>query len=173
MQPLYRHPDTPAGAIREVEASLERTADGAIARFRAIGDLSRLVIPPPATPGRADDLWRTTCCELFVSGEGGAYTEFNFSPSGQWAAYAFSGYRAGLADADAEVSIEFLPDSNGFTLEAYIRSQLPNPTRVGLTAVIDEADGRQRLWATAFAPGKADFHAESVRILFFDGVSAE
>lgn len=172
MQPLLRHPDTPPGAVIEIEAELERTPDGAIARFRAIGDPARLVIPPPAE-GRADDLWRTTCCELFVGGEGGAYTEYNFSPSGQWAAYAFTGYRDGRTNADADVAISFATDARGFTLEARIRAHVPNPARVGLTAVIAEDDGQQRLWATAFASGKPDFHADTVRILFFDGVSAE
>ncbi len=173
MHPLFRHPDTPPGAIREVEAELERTADGAIARFRAIGDLAHLIIPPLAAPSRADDLWRTTCCELFVGGEGGAYTEYNFSPSGQWAAYAFSGYREGMTNADAMVAVTVTADARGFTLEARIDADFPNPGRIGLTAVIDEDDGQLRYWATSFAPGKADFHADQVRTLFFDGVSAE
>ena len=47
------------------------------------------------------------------------------------------------------------------------------PARVGLTAVIEEADGAIRYWATGFAPGKPDFHADAVRNLLFDGVSAE
>ena len=47
-----------------------------------MGDIAKLVIPPPATPDRTDELWRTTCFELFVAGEGDGYREFNLSPSG-------------------------------------------------------------------------------------------
>lgn len=49
-------------------------------------------------PVRCDDLWRHTCCELFIaptSGKG-RYIEFNFAPSGDWAAYEFEGLRRGM-----------------------------------------------------------------------------
>lgn len=170
---LYRHHDTPAGAVQEIDVELDRIEGGAVARFRVVGDTSRLRIPASAEPGRADELWRTTCCELFVEQSGGAYLEFNLSPSGQWAAYRFDGYRDGMRDADASVSVYFEQDNKSFSLEANIRCELPNPTRVGMTAVIEEGDGHIRYWATGFAPGKPDFHAEAVRNLFFDGVSAE
>ena len=78
---LVRHPSTPAGAVHTVDADLERVAGGVVATFRVSGDLSRLVLPEPAAAGRADDLWKTTCFELFVEGEGATYREFNFSPS--------------------------------------------------------------------------------------------
>jgi len=58
-------------------------------------------------------------------------------------------------------------------LIAKIESQFPLPASVGLTAVIEESDGRIRYWATTFAPGKPDFHAAAARSLLFDGVDAE
>ena len=170
---LVRHPDTPPGAILTVGAELVRTGDGMDATFRATGDLSRLVIPPPAAPARADDLWKTTCFELFVGGEGKAYREFNFSPSGQWAAYDFAAYRTLTGNADAQVEIETTRDGKTLTLVARITSQVLNPARVGLTAVIAERDGALRYWAVAFAPGKPDFHNEATRALLLDGVDAQ
>ena len=170
---LVRHPDTPPGTVQSIDAELRRVPGGAVARFRVNGDPAGLRIPASATPARADDLWRTTCCELFVEGEGASYLEFNLSPSGQWASYRFTKYREGMTSADAQVEIDFERDLRGFTLEAKIVAELLNPARVGLTAVIEEADGRIRYWATGFAPGKPDFHADAVRNLFFDGVSAE
>lgn len=171
---LYRHPDTPPGAVQEIEAELDRIEGGAVVRFRVNGDPARLIIPPPAAAVRTDELWRTTCCELFVAGLGGAgYLEFNLSPSGRWAAYRFSGYREDMTNADAEIIITFVHDTKGFTLEAVIKCEISNPARIGLTAVIEEVDGHIRYWASGFAPGKPDFHAEAVRNLFFDGVSAE
>jgi hypothetical protein len=108
-----------------------------------------------------------------VEGEAASYLEFNLSASGEWAAYRFDGYREGMTNTDASVEIAFTIDSQGFTLEAKIDAELPNPAHVGLTAVIEEADGQIRYWATGFAPGKPDFHADAVRNLLFDGVSAE
>jgi len=173
MPSLYRHPDAPAGAIHSVDAELERMDDGALAIFRVRGDISKLVIPPPVDPGRADNLWRTTCFELFVTGEGSAYREFNLSPSGQWAAYVFEDYRSGMDNIDARIESELYNENNEFQFAAEIRTEFPNPAFVGLTAVIEETDGVLRYWSSAFAPGKPDFHAAAVRCLLFDGVSAE
>jgi hypothetical protein len=170
---LVRHPDTPPGAIQAVEAELQRVPGGAVASFRAIGDTSLLVVPPPVPPERRRGLWRTTCFELFVADGGSAYREFNLSPSGAWAAYEFDDHRNGMRDTMTKIGIETSIDAKGLTLIAKIDSEFPDPTHVGLTAVIEEADGMIRYWATAFAPGEPDFHATSVRSLIFDGVSAE
>ena len=62
------------------------------------GDIARLRVAPAQAPVRRDELWRTTCFEAFVMTEGDSrYREFNFAPSGAWAAYAFSRYRQGLS----------------------------------------------------------------------------
>jgi hypothetical protein len=43
-------------------------------------------------------LWRRSCFEAFIGHGGGPdYWEYNFSPSGAWAAYHFSAYREGMA----------------------------------------------------------------------------
>ena len=173
MPSLYRHPDAPAGAIQSIDAELERMDGGAVVIFRVRGDISKLVIPPPSAPESADDLWRTTCFELFVTGESTSYREFNFSPSGQWAAYEFDDYRAGMRNADARIETELYRERNELQFSAEIRTEFANPSQVGLTAVIQETDGAIRYWSNAFAPGKPDFHAAAVRSLLFDGVSAE
>ena len=173
MPSLYRHPDAPAGAINSIDAELERLDGGAVAIFRVLGDISKLVIPPPALPEPADNLWQTTCFELFVSGEGGSYREYNFSPSGQWAAYEFDDYRFGMRNVPVEIETELYQEKNELQLSAKIRTEFANPAYVGLTAVIEETDGAIRYWSSAFAPGKPDFHAAAVRSLLFDGVSAE
>ena len=173
MPSLVRHPDMPSGAIHTVEAELERVAGGAVATFRAIGDVSRLIIPPPAAPERTAGLWQTTCFELFVAGEGETYREFNFSPSGAWAAYAFDRHRHGMREVQARVEIQILKSDKALSLIAEVETELQDSAHVGLTAVILEADGLTRYWATAFAPGEPDFHAAAVRSLLFDGVSAE
>src|SRR5512139_471974 len=160
---LYRHPDMPPGAIHTVDAELRRIEGGAVATFRAIGDVSRLVIPPQAPPVRIDGLWQTTCFEIFASAEGPDYDEYNLSPSGAWAAYQFESYRSGMNAKDAFIEINSSNDFRGINLIAKIESQFPLPASIGLTAVIEETDGIIRYWSTAFAPGKPDFHAAAVR----------
>ena len=170
---LSRHPDTPPGAIHTVDAELRRVPGGVVATFHAVGETARLVVPQPATPGRADELWRTTCFELFVGGKGESYREFNLSPSGAWAAYEFDSHRSGRRDIDAQVEIETLLNNKSLIVTAKIESELSNPTPIGLTAVIEETDGLLRYWATTFSPGEPDFHAAATRSLLLDGVSAE
>lgn len=173
MIPLVRHPATPPGAIHAVAARLERAPGGAVATFVARGDIGGLVIPPATDPVRTDELWRTTCFELFVGGSGEAYLEINQSPSGAWAAYDFDRYREGMRGAEAEVLIRSDRDDERFILIADIRADIPPFAPVGLTAVIEETDGVIRYWATSFAPGKPDFHAPGVRSLVLDDVEAE
>ena len=146
---------------------------GAIATFKLSGDIEKLVIPAPAPARRVDGLWKTTCFEIFIECGGDGYREFNLSPSGQWAAYEFEGYRTGMTNAPAGIEIEISRSDNALEMIAKITSEFPNPALAGLTAVIEEQDGAIRYWSTAFAPGKPDFHAAAVRSLLFDGVSAE
>jgi hypothetical protein len=48
--------------------------------------------------GRFNELWLRTCCELFVRDpkRPEPYLEFNFSPAGDWAFYAFDGTLRGM-----------------------------------------------------------------------------
>lgn len=170
---LVRHPDTPPGAIHTIDAELVRTPGGAVATFRAIGDVERLVLPAAMPAARADELWKTTCFELFIAAEGESYREYNFSPSSRWAAYEFTGYRNRQGDSAAVVEVENSIDSSSFSLSARVVCDIPNPARIGLSAVIEETDGAIRYWALAFAPGKPDFHTEASRALLLDGVDAQ
>ncbi|MGZ5141850.1 MAG: hypothetical protein ACXWCX_28980, partial [Burkholderiales bacterium] len=93
---LTCHPGTRSAAVRSIEARLSRSQNGILAvRYVVSGDLDRVRVPPPRTPRIADRLWQHTCCEIFISKNLPAYHEFNFSPSGEWASYAFERYREG------------------------------------------------------------------------------
>ena len=93
---LQLHPDSPSHRVARIEVDVVRVSGGGLdLTYRVSGDLRNLLVAVAEPPARADDLWRHTCFEAFVSGAGGAYREFNFSPSGRWQAYAFSSYREG------------------------------------------------------------------------------
>jgi hypothetical protein len=161
---LTRHPATPCEAVHAIAAEVNRGDGGRLAvRFHLSGRLDGLVLPAPAEPQRADELWRHTCFEAFVRpGSGEPYLEFNLAPSGRWAAYAFDGYRAGMRNAEDVVPprIALTQTPQGLGLSATLSGLPPDaPLRLGLSAVIEEAGGRISYWALAHPPGRPDFHA--------------
>ena len=94
---LQPHPASRPDAIQTVSCGISWESSGRWVFDFIVGQPPEaLLLPAAAAPSRADDLWRSTCFELFLRRPGAeGYFEFNFSPSGQWAAYAFDGYRAG------------------------------------------------------------------------------
>lgn len=91
------------------------------------------------------------------------YREFNFSPSGQWAAYRFTGYRERdeAFAPTAKPQLIFTPLADGFELRASLPAALlpPDSTlQLGLTAVIEAADGSKTYWALAHHAAQPDFH---------------
>src|SRR5262245_47998877 len=88
-------PETPTEAVRGIAARVRRAPRGSLAvTYIVEGDLDQLRVPAPRAPRSAGRLWEHTCCEIFIARKGlAAYHEFNLSPSGEWAQYAFDGYR--------------------------------------------------------------------------------
>jgi hypothetical protein len=128
-------------------------------RYSIEGDMARLRIPAARTPAFADGLWRHTCCEAFARRPGNAaYEEFNASPSGQWAAYAFSDYREGGLRLDAPVEIRVERDDARLVVEASMRINSDQTVELGLSAVIEERDGALSYWALAHPAATPDFH---------------
>jgi hypothetical protein len=122
-------------------------------------------------PERADNLWQSTCFEVFVQRPGEAgYLEFNFASSSQWAAYRFSGYRDGMENLAVESAPEIYltGGESWFTVEASV--QLP-PDWVGkevvanVTAVIESSKGHLGYWAHKHPEKQPDFHDPDCFIL--------
>ena len=89
---------------------------------------------------------------------GEAYCEFNFASSGQWAAYQFDAYREGMQPLKvATPVIAVTRRDEDFELTATFELG-GRASRLGLSAVIEEADGTLSYWALAHPSGKPDFH---------------
>jgi hypothetical protein len=178
---LTCHPATPTDCLRGIAARISRNPAGTLAVSYVLeGDFDRVRVPPPRAPRVAEKLWQHTCCEIFIARKGSpAYHEFNLSPSGEWAAYAFDAYRAprvGAADAaataprlavrgtgeklelDAEIRLEHLS-------ERHAGSRLV----LGLSAVIEDDRGELSYWALRHPRGKPDFHHAEAFALELDG----
>jgi hypothetical protein len=164
---LVHHPATPPSEPLKVWASVDHPASlGSVAStniwFGVGAPAGRFVIPPPAEPTRADDLWQTTCFEAFLRIPGvDAYREWNFAPSGEWAANDFERHREGRANA--EVAAPYIRVEDNLTwwaLGATIPVDAEAIWALGLSAVLEESEGTKSYWALAHPPGdKPDFHA--------------
>lgn len=165
MKPLILHPNCAAGSIVEINAEIEPTPTGCRALFVASGIVGQIKIPEHRSDrSRHDDLWRTTCLEIFWQPAAGTfYREFNLSPSTRWACYDFDDFRAGMRDAPAKVEIDVTVTSETLRLEAHIESDLPAPAAVALNAIIEDVDGVNRFWALAFDDGAPEFHSSACR----------
>lgn len=174
---LASHPDTRSAAVRSVAARVRRTPDaGLTVTYVLEAMLERLRIPPPRPPRIGERLWQHSCCELFIARKGQpAYHEFNFSPSGEWAVYAFRRYRdaAPLEDRTPQPQIALRRAADRLELEATIRLLAPyrdQKLSLGLAVVAEEENGALSYWAIRHAPGKPDFHHPDAFALELDEV---
>lgn len=157
---LVPHSETPGKAVEYVRASVRQSEHGLDLAYVIGGAPDRIVVPAAATPARTDGLWRSTCVELFVQTGASAYLEFNFSPSTAWAAYRFTDYRAGMAEAALDTVPRIMTSAEGDALIviARIAAPLPHATMAGLSVVVEETDGTRSFWALAHGDGPPDFH---------------
>jgi hypothetical protein len=165
---LTPHPATPCAALRRLEVEARWSPERLALAFRGEGEIDGLAIPAPAAPRRTDGLWRRTCFEAFALGAGGAYVELNLSPSGEWAAYRFSGYRDGMAPLEpfAAPAVAFERAADRLQLDAgLVARAFAAPSRLAISAVIEETGGRLSYWALAHPPGRPDFHHASGFVL--------
>jgi len=163
-----------------VSASWTSGASGAfIFRYIATGAIDRLRLPPQQSTRRIDGLWRHTCFEAFVALDDAAYLEFNFSPSGEWAAYAFTGYRRPAPEpvlatpciecAVAPDRIELTATVDAASLVAAGGSRrLP----MGLSAVLETTGGALGYFAAHHPADRPDFHDRRGFVLSVDTAGA-
>lgn len=160
---LVPHPANPPLAISAVEARWGLVGPWLQLRWRVEGANS-VLLPPFTGRRRADGLWQTTCCEMFVRPEGGdSYTEFNFSPSESWAAYRFASWREGMAHHPVSHDPVITPRPGRNLLIVDVALPLadlpPLPAALSLTMVIEEEGGALSYWAMAHGdPDKPNFH---------------
>ncbi|MCB2074442.1 MAG: DOMON-like domain-containing protein [Novosphingobium sp.] len=161
--PLIPHPDFPPSLLSGIEARIVGRDDRWLRLRWRLFDARAVVFPPFAGKGRATDLWKNTCFELFLRPEGGqAYVELNLSPSERWAAYDFVSWREGMADRPMPREPECtarVGQRMAIFDAAVPAAGLPvGPAHVGLSAVIEEEGGVISYWSIAHPRGKPDFH---------------
>ena len=138
---LIPHPDHPPLEVSAVEARIIGAAGHWLRLRWRIEGAERLITPPFAGKSRADNLWQTTCFELFLRPEGeDSYVELNLSPSERWAAYDFASYREGMAERPMPrhpvCTLRRGGKTKIFDAEIPLTGLPPLPCRAGLSAVM-------------------------------------
>lgn len=181
---LTPHPAARSHAVHNIGGHVSRLPNGTLSvTYVLAGDIDRIRLPAPHLPRFADNLWQHTCCELFIRRQGEAtYREFNFSPSGEWAAYAFERTRARIS-FDANFNIETLDPqiavrigAKKIELDATIRLDRLSPLytgaalALGLSAVVEDTAGALSYWALKHPLDKPDFHHPDAFVLELDEI---
>lgn len=154
---LVRHPACEPGPTYGIAVEYWRDGRFLLVRFITDEDTDWISWPETAPSERADELWRTTCFEVFVATDHG-YREYNLSPSSRWASYQFEAYRSGMKPALEGVV------SKGIQFRAYngvLEAQIELPegaSRLGFSAVLQTVEGTLHYWALAHPSDKPDFH---------------
>ena len=131
-----------------------------------------IVLARAVNPQRRDELWRTTCAEIFVALDdasdgkphtGGPYLEFNFSPTGDWAAYRFDSTRTGMHRhvwrGNEAPRVSLAASSEDLTLEVTLplAALSAGVHRVAYARVVETSNGLS-YWALTHPTGRPDFH---------------
>lgn len=171
---LRPHPSTPPSHQADVSAAIWWAPEGGLElEFTVAAGLLSLVLPDETSDRTSptDGLWKHSCCEAFLGRKGHSeYLEFNLSPSGAWACYAFEGPRVRSANASnmPPPEIRTFRRQNGFTLHAKIPRLPPqyllSDLDVGLTTVLEMIFDKTpclSYWAIAHDAPVPDFHLRS------------
>lgn len=161
---LRPHPACQDLNVSDIDVTGERGTQALTLSYSIAGNLNALRIPEESAGQRTDELWQHTCLELFVRPrDADCYYEFNFAPSGDWAAYQFEAYRDGGRDLqEIEVQINTKRRGDGLTLAVTLTGLpsvlLQSPVSIGLSAVIEPKNSERSYWALHHPLNKPDFH---------------
>ena len=158
-----------------ISATLAASNHDIIAEFALHGDTAALRWPAPAaevTQGK--DLWKHTCFELFLAEPTQTeYWEYTFSPSRQWAIYAFKDHRQPAPCTATPPPLREPPQlsDTAFTLQARFSLEPPlinKPLFIGVSAIIETIDGQRHYYALKHCGNKPDFHMRESFVLRLD-----
>lgn len=181
---LSAHPLAASDAVARITGRVARLARGTLMiTYTLEGDLNRVRVPPRKSARFTDELWRHTCCEMFVArNDSPAYHEFNFSPSGEWAVYRFARSRQRVALNDDVVVENLNPNitvcraEGKLELDAVVHLERLAPAdanatfKLGISTVVEDQSGRLSYWALNHPGDKPDFHHPNAFALELDEV---
>ena len=182
MQQLLCHSSNASTVIQSVEAIATYDPTGRIHFDYALhGDIAALKLAARTEPARVDELWQSTCFEAFLGlPDSEIYFEFNFSPSGLWAAYRFERFREerSAPPLSPAPAIDLRRTQDALLLSAHVdirkwrELDMAAYLDCGLTAVIETEEGELSYWALAHPESRPDFHNRDCFTYRLDAPSA-
>jgi hypothetical protein len=132
-----------------------------------------------AQPARQNELWRTTCFELFIKSTSATeYWEVNLAPSRAWNVYHFTAYRSELQPELRIADINIVTEVAQARL-THLRVAVPLPPplaghklAIGISSVIEDTAGNLYYFALRHRGAKPDFHDQSCFDIILDPASA-
>ncbi|MDR0233295.1 MAG: hypothetical protein LBI31_00550 [Zoogloeaceae bacterium] len=158
---LTPHPDSSAPEVRRITVEGKRQQEILDLSYELEGDWSGFLFPDARHPAPPDRLWAHGCCELFWrEANAAAYREYNFSPSLQWASYAFFAYRARQEDVTQPAPRNMNWERDDSRLVLRVESPVfAGSLRLALAVVLERArNGEILYYALRHPPGLPDFH---------------
>ncbi len=150
----------------KISGSIARNSTKLHLCYELRGSMTELLVPTLSTaPSRRNGLWQNTCFEFFVATKDSLrYWEVNLSPSGDWNVYAFAGYRAGMHEESALITLPFAFQEQAdcccldldFPLAKLISPE--QPVAVAISAVLQGKNGQQAFYALSHSGKQPDFH---------------
>jgi hypothetical protein len=175
---LLPHATSPVASVQELSVTLSRPEpDSLELRYTLLGHVGELKLPEPRPSVRADGLWRHSCFEAFIGHSSGPdYWEYNFSPSGAWAAYRFAARREGMAPLMKGAPPALAHRVDGGRMEVnvtldlswLVRTHVAEQLKLGVAAVIEDRAGVLSYWALSHPAEKPDFHHPDSFVLRLD-----
>ena len=130
--------------------------------YEIFGPLRQLIIPAEvASPCFTPGLWQRSCFECFLRQEDiKNYTEWNFSPCGNWWVCVFDDYRKPARRQPQNFQQQLGIKRTGIllTLTATIACPQKPALRIGPALILEHAGGSRSHWAIKHPGGKPDFH---------------
>jgi len=152
----------------KVGVQIQNIADKTKFSAKILGDLSSIDFPKISSISeRKNELWTIGCFEIFVSGKGNAYTEYNLGFDQNWEVFSFSNYRAEQSHPQIKIppKITCKTENRVFTQVVEFDENIINGNLFSITAVVKLSNGGFLYFANRHCGQQADFHIESARIL--------
>ncbi len=159
---LKRHPWDQVHQGYSISCDLNISNEHIRIEFKIIGNLQALMIESVSqNPVFRDEIWKSTCFELFVLGaDDRSYSEFNFAPNGDWAAYHFDDYREGMKNLTImRPNVELITNEGALSVVIELATEtIPiNNNGIGICSILETQDGKS-YWALKHCKDKPDFH---------------
>lgn len=148
----------------EVHTTIELQHNKFKIEYEITADLSPYNFPKKSKQQRADELWRDTCFELFITNRSSdEYYEINTSPSTKWNAYHFQNYKEDMSESDVfsvpSIISQKLDNRYSFSFEmAFQEDIFEKELLVNLAIILLDRDCVRHFYSIHRREGSPDFH---------------